>query len=177
MVKKHLRRLLPKAHEFHKDRYLRLFGKLLHKPNLWHLNRDSVAVAVSVGLFMAFVPLPFQMLLAAGTAIALDCNLPIAVVMVWVTNPLTMPPMFFAAYKVGAWLLNEPSRVIEFELSFHWLIAKLETIGVPLLLGCLVLGVASAIIGNVAVRVLWRLHVMRRWRERREKRANRQSAL
>ena len=55
MPRKLLRRFLPSAHELRKEGQLRLFGELLHNPNLWHLNRNSVAGAVSIGLFMAFV--------------------------------------------------------------------------------------------------------------------------
>ena len=38
---------------------VKFFGHSLHNPNLWHLNRFSVSWAVSVGLFMAYVPVPF----------------------------------------------------------------------------------------------------------------------
>lgn len=173
MPRKILRRFLPSARQFREERHLKLFGELLHDPNLWHLNRNSVAGAVSIGLFMGFVPVPFQMLLAAAAAIGVGRNLPIAVLMVWVTNPVTMPPIFFAAYKLGAWLLNETPRAIQFEMSFQWLFTKLGDIWEPFLLGCATLGIFSAALGNVAVRLLWRLHVIRNWRERKEKRAKR----
>ena len=94
MPRKFLRRFLPAAHQIRREGTLKVFGALLHNPNLWHLNRNSVAGAVSVGLFIAFVPAPGQMVLAAAAAIAVGRNLPIAVLMVWVSNPLTMPPLF-----------------------------------------------------------------------------------
>ena len=98
----------------------KIFGKLLHDPNLLHLNRRSVSGAFFVGLFMAFVPLPTQMIFAAGVAIWLRVNLPISVGLVWITNPITIPPMFYFAYKVGAWILNEPVMEWQFELSWDW---------------------------------------------------------
>lgn len=170
MVRKFLRRRLPKQHHIQKDKILRIFGALLHNPDLWHLNRNSAALAVSVGLFLAFVPIPFQMVLAAAAAIALGCNLPIAVAMVWVSNPVTIPPLFFAAYRVGASLLHITPKTIEFELSLSWLWSEIGLIWQPLLLGCFVLGLASAALGNVLTRVLWRLHVVQRWRQRKQKR-------
>jgi uncharacterized protein len=173
MVRKLLKQYLPTQSEIRKDGCLRMFGRLLHDHNLWHLQRDSVALAVSIGLFLAFVPIPFQMVLAAGAAIVVRCNLPIAVAMVWVSNPLTIPPLFFAAYKVGAVLLDRPTQINEFELSADWVLAELVTIWQPLLLGCLIFGLASATVGNITVRLLWRLHVARRWRERRERRLKR----
>lgn len=171
MPRKLLRRLLPNHETFREHKHLRHFGTLLHDPNLWHLNRRSVAGAVAVGLFMAWVPVPFQMVLAAAAAILFSVNLPISVVLVWITNPLTMPPMFFSAYWLGAKLLGEHARPIDFELSREWLTsAHMAAIWEPFLLGCLVLAVASALLGVVALRLFWRLHVIRNWRERRRRR-------
>ena len=177
MPRRFLRRFLPKPHELHGEKFLRLLGKPLQNPDLWYLNRNSVAGGVSIGLFIAFVPVPFQMLLAAAAATVSGYNLPIAVLMVWVTNPLTIPPLFFAAYKLGAWMLDETPRAIEFSISFHWLATKFSAIWKPFLLGCLVSGVGSAAVGNAAVRVLWRLHVLHRWNARRQRRRREESAL
>ncbi len=169
-LRRKLRRLLPGPSDVQFFGPRRLFGSRLKNPNLWHLNRHSVALAVASGLFAAFVPVPAQMLLAAGLAIVLGCNLPISVVMVWVSNPITMPPLFFAAYKLGAWLLGFPPRKIQFEMSVHWLVNKLGGIWEPFLLGCLVLGLVSAAIGYLTVQVIWRIHVIQSWRERRRRR-------
>lgn len=177
MPKKLLKRLLPREADLRADRQLRVFGRLLNDRDLWRLNRHSVSVAVAVGLFMAFVPLPAQMLLAAAAAIVLGCNLPIAVATVWVTNPVTMPPIFYATYKLGAWLLDQTPKPIEFELSVRWVVSKLVTVWQPFLLGCMVMGVLSAVAGYFTVRLLWRLHVVRGWRERKQRRARRQTLL
>ncbi|MGI9335066.1 MAG: DUF2062 domain-containing protein, partial [Gammaproteobacteria bacterium] len=89
-MRKSLKRLLPSPRELRQHHGLRrFFGTLLHEPDLWHLNRNSVAWSVSVGLFMAFMPIPLQMVAAAAVAIVVGCNLPIAVTLVWITNPLT----------------------------------------------------------------------------------------
>ena len=63
---------------------------LLLEPELWHLHRRSVGGAFFIGLFCAFMPVPSQMVLAALLALVARCNLPIAVGLVWVTNPLTI---------------------------------------------------------------------------------------
>lgn len=171
MPRKALKRILARIHPGEGDHRLRrLFGELLHNRDLWHLNRYSVAWAVSVGLFCAFVPVPFQMPMAAAFAILIGCNLPISVSLVWLTNPVTMPPMFYGAYKVGAWMLGQPPRDVTFELSREWLFNELGAIWEPFLLGCFVLGVSFAAIGHVAVRVIWRIHVTSSWRERRRRR-------
>ncbi len=148
----------------------KFFGKLLHNPNLWHLNRHSLAGGMAVGLFVAFVPFPGQMLLAAGLAILFSVNLPLSVSLVWVTNPLTIPPAFYLAYKLGAMLLGLPTQALEFGFSPEWFFHTLANIWQPLLLGCFVFASISALIGYWLVIFLWRLQVARLWQIRREKR-------
>ncbi|HHQ40957.1 MAG TPA: DUF2062 domain-containing protein [Chromatiales bacterium] len=166
MPKRFLRKHLPDHTTFRDHPHLARFGHRLHDPNLWHLNRRSVAGGFAAGLFMAWVPVPFQMVLAAAAAIALRVNLPIAVVTVWVTNPVTMPPLFYLAYKVGAMLLGTRIDHVSFELSWHWLTEELRLVWQPFLLGCLVMGTASAAGGYAAARGLWRWWVVRRHRRR-----------
>ncbi len=162
-----IKRLIPYSRSIRRDHNLRrVFGRLMHSPNLWHLNRHSVAWGVSIGLFMAFVPVPFQMLLAVGAAIALSANLPVSVVVVWVSNPITVAPLFYSAYKVGALLLGTQPQPIRFEISFDWLMTRLVDVWEPFLLGCLVLAVSSALVGHITVKIIWRIHVVQSWRLR-----------
>ena len=65
MPKKTIKKLMPDHQKIKSNKHLQIFGDLLHNGNLWHLNRRSVAKAFAVGLFFAFVPVPFQMVLAA----------------------------------------------------------------------------------------------------------------
>ena len=173
MPKRLLKRYLPDHDTIRRHRHLRWFGRLLHDPNLWHLNRRSVPGAFSVGLFMAFVPVPFQMVLAAGAAIALRVNLPISVALVWITNPVTMGPIFYLAYKTGALILNQPLEDVSFELSFDWLASQLAQIWQPFLLGCFLFGTLAALGGNLFIRTFWRLSVRKHWHLRRERRRQR----
>ena len=170
-MKRLLRKLVPDASAIRRHRPLHsVFGRLLFSAHLWHLNRDSVAWAVSIGLFMAWAPVPFQMVLAAGAAILARCNLPIAVALVWISNPVTFAPMFFSAHKLGEWLLDTPPGEFRIEPSLRWLLDELGHVWEPLLLGCLVIGLASAVLGQIAIRLGWRAHVMVSWRERRIRR-------
>lgn len=170
MPRKLLRRWLPTDQTFKEHKRLRWLGDLLHDPNIWHLNRRSVAGAVSVGLFMAWVPVPIQMWIAAFVAIVIRVNLPISVLGVWITNPVTIPPMFLFAAQLGAWILGRQLTVQEFNFSWDWLTAQADVFWEPLLLGCGVLAVTGAVFGNLLVRLLWRLHVIRSWQERRQRR-------
>ncbi len=144
-----------------------IFGELINDQNLWHLNRRSVAGACAIGLFCAFIPLPFQMVIAAGLAIIFRCNLPISVVLVWVTNPITMPALFFLAYKVGTWITNVNLGPFDFELSLNWLFIELRDRWRPFLIGCLFMGSLSAVLGYVSARIFWRFYVLSFWKKRR----------
>ena len=170
MPKRIIKRYLPDPQKIRDHKHLRLFGQLLHEPNLWHLNRRSVSGSFSVGLFITFIPVPFHMILAAAAAIIWRVNLPLSVTLVWINNPVTMPPFFYFAYKLGARILGTSlNEKITFDLSFQWIIDQLTVIWQPFLLGCLVLGTVNAVLGNVAVRLLWRLHVVRYLRRKRLK--------
>jgi uncharacterized protein (DUF2062 family) len=176
MPRKTLRRYLPNAAKIRQYRALRPVSRWLQNPEIWHLHRRSVSGATFIGLFCAFIPVPFQMLIAAVLAIAARVNLPLAVAWVWVTNPLTIPPMFYFAYRLGAWLLDMRIEVSTVELSWAWLSANIGNIGYPLVFGSLVCGWVAGVSGMVIVRILWRFHVIRRWRERRHQRALRRAA-
>jgi uncharacterized protein len=173
MPRRFLRRYLPSPASVRGDRTLsRLFGAWLHNPNLWILNRGSITRAIAVGLFMAFVPVPFQMVLSAGAAILIGCNLPVAVAMVWVTNPLTMGPIFYFSYRVGVVILGDTVKAVEFEISWDWLTHQLSEIWEPFLLGCFVMGIACGTLGALAFNGVWRLHVINSWKARRQRRDN-----
>lgn len=166
MPRKLLKRLF--SRQFYKEeKSFSIFGDLIHDSNLWHMNRRSVAGACAIGLFCAFIPLPFQMLIAAGFAIMFRCNLPIAVALVWVTNPITMPALFFLAYKAGVFLTDTHLDPFNFELSLNWLFTELRERWRPFLVGCLFVGASAAVLGYIVVRILWRIRVISFWNKRK----------
>jgi len=149
--------------------HLRKFGQRLTEPKLWHLNRRSVAGGLALGLFIGFMPILGQMVVAAAIAIFLRVNLPISVMAVWISNPLTIAPMYFFAYKVGALILQVPIEQHNFTLSWEWFMSEFLTIWQPFLLGSLVCGLMAALLGVLATRLVWRAIVIRNWLKRQKK--------
>jgi len=170
MPKKFINKFLPEHKTIKEQKFLKLFGSMFQDPNLWHLNRHSASGAFGIGLFFAFWPVPFQMWLSAFAAIPLRVNLPLSIATVWLTNPLTMPPIFYGAYKVGAWVLGTDVREFEFQLSWEWLMGSVNTIGPAFLLGCMICSVVFGSLGYATMSFLWRRSVIKSWQARRAKR-------
>ncbi len=173
MPRKILKKYLPDPKNIKENKCLKVFGTLLHSPELWHFSRHSIARAFAIGLLCAWMPIPFQMVVAAGGAILFRANLAVSVALVWITNPFTMAPMFFAAYKLGAIMMGVGEVPFQMELTLDWLINGTLLIWKPFLLGCLVMGVASAFFGYFGIQIFWRWYVMRNWRNRKHAKASR----
>ncbi|MEH6556679.1 MAG: DUF2062 domain-containing protein [Oceanicoccus sp.] len=170
MARKIIKRFVPGPDWVKKQRSLRFLDRWLHEPNIWHLTRQSVANAVFIGVFVAFIPIPLQMIIAAMLAIALNANMPISVVLVWISNPLTVAPIFYLAFKVGAAVIEVPADSFDFELSWQWIEHELGSIWQPFLLGCVLCGTFFGLLGSTMVRWLWRRHTIKRWHQRRLRR-------
>jgi uncharacterized protein (DUF2062 family) len=167
MPRKLLKKLFPNLDSMRNNQSLEMFGRAGRDPNLWHLNRRSVSRAAAVGLFCAFVPIPGQMILAAAVAIILRANIPISVILVWVSNPLTMPALFYTAYKFGAMLLDVQLQPFHFEFSLNWLFTELQDRWQPFLVGCLCSGALVGAIGYGVIQIYWRWYVSRVWANRK----------
>ncbi|SDT99915.1 DUF2062 domain-containing protein [Halopseudomonas salegens] len=166
-----IKRYLPKPEKITGHKSLRFLGSMLHDPNLWHLNRHSVARGMALGLFNGMLPIPLQMLLSAILAVPLRANLPISVALVWVSNPVTMPALFFFQYKLGAWLLGTEEHSIPMRLSLSWIMAEIQHFWQPLLAGALIMGIGLAIIGYAGTMLYWRFWVSRSWHQRKLRRS------
>lgn len=170
MPKQFFKRLAPHPDKIQKNRWLSWLGSALHDPRLWHFNRHNVAGACALGLFCMWIPFPPQTVMAAIVAIFMRVNLPLSVVLVYVTNPVTIPPMFYAAYKLGATLLGVEVQTVEFSMTLDWFTTTMSLIWQPLLLGLLFVATLSALIGYYGVHFLWRLHILQRLKDRRLRR-------
>ena len=173
MPKNFIKKYLPDPHSVKDNKSLRFLGPLIHEPNLWHLNRHCVAKAFAIGMFWGCIPMPFQMVVAAFFALRFNANLPLSVGLVWFSNPITMPPIFYAEYLLGAWLLDIQPSAFEYQLSFTWLKDKLFEIGLPMYLGALISGVLLGAFSYYFIHWAWKKSALKKWEKRRLERAER----
>jgi uncharacterized protein (DUF2062 family) len=147
--------------------HLQRFGKRLTDPKLWYLNRRSIAGGAAIGMFVGFMPVLGQMLIAAALAIFFRVNLPLATMTVWISNPLTIAPIYFFSYKLGAWVLDIPLEPHAFTMTWQWFTHEFLVIWQPVLVGSLISGVIAALLAILFVRLFWRLIVIRSWLKRK----------
>lgn len=178
MPRKFFKKLLPDPAKIKGNRWLSVLGSSAYRAEFWHLTRHSVAGAFFIGVFCAFLPIPLQTLLAAFLAIIFKRNLPLAVMLVFITNPLTMPPIYYFNYWLGSWLLNEPSIYQSLGVNdiWVWLAMNFNHIGKPLLVGSIAAGLIFGLLSYLSVQLFWLLHVKSKWNKRRLDRAQKKAA-
>ena len=168
---------------FRSSRYFAWLGRWLDHPNLWALNRDSVAGGFAIGLASGLVPGPLQMVTATLFAVPLRKNLPVALLTTLYTNPFTIGPLYLLAYAYGRLLLgaeNGNANLAPYEWNWSHLADSLQgllqwtlALGKPLGVGLVALALSLAAAGYLFVQLAWRAHVILSWRARRRRRRRR----
>src|SRR4051812_25791165 len=135
MPRKFFRKFLPHPHRRKPDDHESRWGKLIHNPNLWHLNRHSVARGIALGVFWSFTPLPFgQTIFATLLAVRVRANVGLAALFTWINNPLTIVPTFVLAYTIGRVMLRLPPMP-DFEANWGWIRENQGSVWGPWALG------------------------------------------
>jgi uncharacterized protein (DUF2062 family) len=162
-----IKRFLPTPTDVHEYRYIHIFGDTLKQAELWAFNRVSVSKGIAVGIFCAFLPMPFEMVAAIFIAAMIGAHIPFAIAGIWISNPLTWIPLYTPCYLLGAWLIGvEPVPLEDISISvlgWHY---------VALWLGCLILGSLISISSHFIVNALWKANILRRWQRRRSLRSS-----
>lgn len=170
-IKKLIQRFVPDPDVIRNHKNLQFLGNKLHDPNLWHINRRSIVKAFAIGLFFAWVPSPTQMAFAAAAAVFFRAHLLTSVALVWITNPVTMPPLFYFAYRVGLWYSGKPSPADNFVFSVDGLWSGFGEIIGPFLLGCSILAMVCSLAAYIGMDSFWRYHVAKKWAQRQFRRS------
>ncbi|WP_350559142.1 DUF2062 domain-containing protein [Psychrobacter sp. CAL346-MNA-CIBAN-0220] len=180
MPQKRLKDLLPTPEKVLESRTLKLFAPHLADPRLWHFNRHSLNKAVYIGVLSAFFPLPGQMLLALIGSLLFRANVPMALGLTWITNPLTTLPVFYAGYYVGAKIIDVPMislRVIGGMISDFslWVLSDganpfityRGTVSITAFcVGLTILAIVSSIVCGLTFKVIWRYKTVASWQKR-----------
>ena len=187
MARRFFRKLVPDEAKMRQNKVLRVFGSTLFNRRLWHLNRHSAALGAASGLFWAWIALPIQTPGAVATAIVGRGNVPLAMAFTWVSNPFTWLFCFWFDYEVGL-KLTGAERVGDFKHHLNEIMNSGLVGGMgkafgflwdfyPMYVGGVAVGGVFAVGGYVAVRLLWRWHLVRRWRRRHDVRREANPAL
>ena len=169
-----LTRHIPTRETVHHYRLLRPFAHQLSHPSLWRMTRRSVPRGVAIGLFVAVI-IPFMhTVIAALLAIPARANVAIAALFTLVVNPLTIPPLYYAAYRVGSWELHHDAGIVNaadaerFSSELSRLLFWIHQASGSIALGVLTIAATAAIFGYVIASLTWRSWSRSRWRQRRQ---------
>jgi hypothetical protein len=132
------------------------------------INRKTVSRAVAVGVFVALIPMPMQMLLIVFLLPIFRFNAPIGLSMVWLSNPLTMPFMYYIEYITGNALLMG-SETLDVQMTLEWFQENLGNIFLPLYVGTLFYAVILSISLYFGINYLWMKSVHEERKSKKEK--------
>ncbi len=133
------------------------------------INRRMITMGVFVGLFWAFIPMPMQMLAVMAITPFIRFNVPVALSTVWLSNPLTMPPMYYIEYITGNFILGREG-LSDIELTMSWFTKNWDAIVVPLYVGTAFYSIVVSSIVYIALNWLW-IASVKSEREERKKRS------
>lgn len=150
--------------------YLRPFQALLSHPVYFSINRRSITGGLVLGLFVGVLPFLGHTPVVVVAALLLRVNLPVAVLSVWIANPLTYVPIYYGEYVLGNFLMKLPAAALTLDLPWKDLIAELAKTWRPLWLGAVVTGLLLAGTAYILSNAAWRLMTRRRLQRRAERR-------
>ncbi|TGK09565.1 DUF2062 domain-containing protein [Leptospira selangorensis] len=157
--------------------FLRTIWRVIHKQIILPFQESyapihEVCLGTTIGLIWSMTPLVgVQMYLGLGTWLVLRLfrirfYLPIAIAMIWITNPVTLPFFYSLFYWIGKQvllLLGIPFQQISFDTLlaiskesesmdlisglYHWTIFLFDKMGLPMFVGGFAFGIPLALLG------------------------------
>lgn len=115
-----------------------------------------LALGVAIGVFVTFMPtIGFQMVMVVALAWLFGANKLAGLPVTWISNPATLVPIYYPAYRLGKWILGGPPVKMQWwkELAkppdsaleavrFYW--GRMLEIIEPLTVGCLLIATPIA---------------------------------
>lgn len=122
-------------------------------------NRKMVSRGVTLGIFIAFIPMPMQMAAILAFMPFFKFNVPLGLAMCWLSNPFTMPPMYYMEYLTGSFFLGiKPEPV---EMTLEWFSNNLDNIFIPLYTGTAFYSIVGSSLAFWIVNHFWKGSVHR----------------
>lgn len=129
--------------------------------------RNMVIRGSILGLFIAFLPIPFQMLFVLLFLPLFKFNIFVAIILCWVTNPITMPFIFYIEYQIGAYLLN--IEMLNVSMTLSWFNDNFDKILYPLYLGAIIVSSVTSSLSYYVITHLWKDSVKQERKNKRQK--------
>ncbi len=128
-------------------------------PKYLSTNRKMVSKGVLIGLFIAFIPMPMQMALVLAMMPFFKFNVPIGLAMCWLSNPFTMPPMYYIEYITGSFFLG--SKPLDVKMTLEWFSDNIDNIFIALYTGTLFYAIVGSLSAYWLVNHFWKSSVHR----------------
>jgi uncharacterized protein (DUF2062 family) len=167
MPRRFLRRISRQYRRNETAWYLRPFRPLLRHPMYFAVNRRSVTGALAIGVFVSMLPVPGHTPIAVIVALLTGTNLGVAALAAWINSPLTLIPVFYAEYRLGAWLLGVSPQPWPDAVSWQWLQEQIGLMWKPLFLGAFIAASVTSALVWFSLNAIWRWSSARRLQRRR----------
>lgn len=176
MLKPLLQTWLPRPEQVKALKIMRILGDRASNPKLWYINRRSIALAIFIGTFWGILPIPFHSILILLSVLLLQVNLPVALLLAWLMNPLTFIPIIWSSFWIGSKIFHVPMLNIELlkdvfaqlqDWILHWGATPLDlSIAKILATGLVVEALLLALVLSSLSYLLWRWQLVCVWRQR-----------
>jgi uncharacterized protein (DUF2062 family) len=132
----------------------------LERTGCLRIHRRGVARGVAIGLFVALTPtVGVQTLMMLGACLLVRANFPVAFGVSWISNPITMAPLYYGYHLLGDRLF---SPIIETGLDLAGYGERAAIEAVYLALGGLLVALPLSIAGYFLTNWGWRRWVVHR---------------
>ncbi len=120
----------------------------------FNANRRSVTRGILVGFFWGAIPMPMQMAGILATTPFFRFNVPISIIVVWLSNPVTYPFIFYGEYLIGNTILGRPN-IEGIELTLSWFQSHWGQLATSMYLGAFVVATAVNFMVYLLINWLW----------------------
>ncbi len=142
--------------------------------DVFSFTRHPLAKGIAFGLFCGLIPGPLQVLGASLLCVLFRGNIIAGVVGTFLTNPLTIIPLYVVAFHLGSAVLPGAYSLAPWSGGdggtgfFEALMVWVKAMGWPLVVGLPLLGLMIACTGYLLTHFLWLRPVLARFKRMRQ---------